>query len=350
MRHRAVVLVIVAAILVLGCTRAPATPPDANASATPAAPIPGSASGAPATATPAPSLDPEVAEAVRFRKLFDLRSDLPFVIASLTDPNASNTDFGVPVYPDEATKLFKDLADQNEMIPIAVGYASAFPGESGGVYIDRDEHPGMITSLWTDHLPQHAAALATLLNGRANLVRQVRYSEAELRALSDKVFADIDWMEAIPARMQGLGVGTRENAIMMDVSSAEPTAVQQIVDHYALGDKLVVTSDGTGAALIPAGDVKGKVRLKNGKAPGPTADLQIDAIYQETVPGSCGGGDMGYGVLPDGTFTYPCQAGERILVIYGRDANGSRVELGRKTVTVIAGKTISVTIKLTKNP
>ena len=256
----------------------------------------------------------------------------------------------MPVYPDEATKLFKDVADQNEMTQIVVGYASAFPGESGGVYIDRDEHPGMITSLWTDHLPQHAAALATLLNGRANLVRQVRYSEAELRALEDPIFADIDWMEAIPARMQGLGVGIRENAMTMDVSSAEPTAIQQIVDHYGLGDKLVVTSDGTGAALVPAGEVKGKVRLKNGKAPGPTADLQIDAIHQESVPGSCGGGDMGFGVMPDGTFTYPCQAGTRILVIYGWDDSGSRVELGRKTVRVIAGETVRVTIRLTKDP
>ena len=133
-----------------------------------------------------------------------------------------------------------------------------FPEESGGVYIDRDQHNGIITSLWTDNLPQHAAALATLLNGRANLVRQVRYSEAELRALSETLWPDIDWMEAIPARLQGLGVGTRENVIMMDVSSAEPTAVQQIVDHYGLGDKLAVTSDGTGAALIPAGESRAK--------------------------------------------------------------------------------------------
>jgi hypothetical protein len=345
MRHRAVVFVIAAAIVVLGCTRAPAASPDATADATQA-----SAGSAPATATPAPSLDPEVADALRFRQLFDLRSDLPYVIASLTDPNASNNDFGVPIYPDEATKLFKEVADHNEMIPIVVGYASGFPEESGGVYIDRDQHNGMITSLWTDNLPQHAAALATLLNGRANLVRQVRYSEAELRALSETLWPDIDWMEAIPARLQGLGVGTRENVIMMDVSSAEPTAVQQIVDHYGLGDKLAVTSDGTGAALIPAGDVKGVVRLRNGKAPGPTADLQIDAIYQESVPGSCGGGDMGFGVMPDGSFTYPCQAGQRILVIYGSDENGSRVELGRKTVNVIAGKTVRVTITLTKDP
>ena len=346
MRHRVIILAILAAILASGCSRAPAASDGADASATP---IPTIARPTP-FATPAASPDPEIAEAVTFRELFDLRSDLPYVIASMTDPKASNHEFGVPVYPEEATKLFADVAEQNEMTPIVVGYASAFPSESGGVYIDRDEHPGMITSLWTRNLPKHAAALATLLNGRPNLVRQVKYSEAELRALSETMWGDEDWMEVIPARMQSLGVGIIENAITMDVSSAEPTAVQQIEAHYGLGDKLVVTSDGTGAALIPGGDVKGKVRLKNGKVPGPRADLQIDYIYQPDVPGSCGGGDMGYGVMPDGSFTYPCQAGKRVLVIYGDDAKGNRVELGRTTVNVIAGKTVTVTMRLTKDP
>jgi hypothetical protein len=348
MLRRAVVLTVLAAITFSGCTRAPAASGDANASATPLDQTPTAvASPSPApTATPAASLDPEVEQAVTFRRTFGLRFDLPFVIASLTDPKASNYDFGLPVYPDEATKLFADLAEQNATIPIVVDYALAHPDESGGVYIDRDEHVGMVTSLWTDHLAEHAAALAKLLDGRVTLVRQVRYSEAELRVLQETIFADRDWMEAIPARMQGLGVGILENAITMDVSSAEPTAVQQIVDHYGLGDKLVVTSDGTGAALIPGGNVKGKVRLKNGNAPGPNANLQIDYLYEPDVPGSCGGGDMGYGVREDGTFDYPCQAGERILVIYGE----GREELGRATVNVIAGKTVTVTIRLTKDP
>ena len=59
---------------------------------------------------------------------------------------------------------------------------------------------------------------------------------------------------------------------------------------------------------------------------------------------------MGYGVATDGTFTYPCQAGERIIVIYGRRDNEDWVELGRKTVTVIGGETVSVTITLTRDP
>jgi hypothetical protein len=55
-------------------------------------------------------------------------------------------------------------------------------------------------------------------------------------------------------------------------------------------------------------------------------------------------------VMPDGTFSYPCQAGKRILVIYGTNAKGDRVELGRATVNVISGKTVTVTMRLTKDP
>jgi hypothetical protein len=208
----------------------------------------------------------------------------------------------------------------------------------------------MVTALWTDHLDQHATALGGLLGGHAIIVRQVRYSYAELDALKDQVFADIDWMEAIPARATGIGVGISENSVHLDVSSADPTAVQRIEAHYGLGDRLVVTSDRTGAALIPTGDIHGRVRLRNGKAPGPTADLQVDYLYQESVPGGCGGGDIGYGVRENGTFDYGCQAGRRIIVIYGTGAKGGRVELGRATVMVIAGQTVTVTIHLTKDP
>ena len=57
-------------------------------------------------------------------------------------------------------------------------------------------------------------------------------------------------------------------------------------------------------------------------------------------------GDVGYGVRDDGTFAYPCQAGKRTLVIY----NDDRKELGRAVVDVIAGQTVTVTIRLTRDP
>ena len=350
MRHRVSAL-IVAVTLVAACSRAPAASDVPNPYVPSTEPVatatPTTATSSPST-TPAASLDPEVAQAVEFRRTFDLRYDLPFVIASMDDPKASSDPFGVPVYPDEATKLYADLADQDATIPVVVDYAQGHANESGGVYIDRDVHPAIVTSLWTDHLAEHAAALATLLRGRATAVRQVRYTEIELKAMRDKVESDIDWMEVIPARMQSLGIGIVENAVTLDVSSAVPTAVAQIQAHYLLGDRLVVTSDGTGAVFIPNGVVRVKVRTADGNIPRSVQDLNIGYEYDPKVPGGCGDG-VGYVFREDGTTSYPCQAGVRTLTITGLNAKGGNVEVGRKKVTVIAGRTVRLTI-LVRNP
>lgn len=351
MRSGARVLIGLFAIVSAGCAgAAPGAPGD---SAPPAMVEPTTASIHPApsaSATAVPTPDPEIEQAIRFRHDFGLRFDRDWVIAAGTDPTASEDPFGVPLYPDEVAQVLANEANTNATTPIVVGYASAFPDESGGVYVDRDAHPGVVTALFTNNLAKHASALAGLANGHPVIVRQVRYTYAELDTLMEWVFADIDWMEAIPARMQGLGVDVIKNVIEMEVSSAEPTASRQITDRYGLGDRLVVTSDGTGAALLPSGNVHGTVRTKSGKVPGRNADLQVDFVYQESVPGHCGGGDIGYGVRDNGTFDYGCQAGRRIIVIYGTNASGDRVELGRATVNVVAGKTVNVKIRLTRNP
>jgi hypothetical protein len=203
----------------------------------------------------------------------------------------------------------------------------------------------MVTSLWTGHLAEHAAALAALLHGHPTAVRLVRYTQIELEALRDRVEADIDWMERIPARMQSLGIGIDTNVVTMDVSSAEATAVQQIDDHYRLGDSLVVTSDGTGAVFFPWGTVKVTVRTADGRVPPRVMDLNIDYLYDVAVPGSCGDG-VGIGFAGDGTARYPCQAGRRTLVITGLNAKGGNVEVGRAAVTVVAGKTVTLRIRV----
>ncbi|HEV8403545.1 MAG TPA: hypothetical protein VGQ31_10970 [Candidatus Limnocylindrales bacterium] len=351
MRHRSSALIL-AVTLVAACSSTPAAS-DASNPYLPSASVAGTTTSTIAAssslATPAASLDPEVARAIDFRRTFDLRFDLAFVTASLHDPAASSDPFGVPVYPDEATKLYADLADQDATIPIVVDYASGHANESGGVYIDRAVHPAIVTSLWTAHLAEHAAALGALLHGHPTAVRLVRYTQIELEAMRDRVESDIDWMEeVIPARMQSLGIDIVENVVTMDVSSAEPTAVRQIEDHYRLGDSLVVTSDGTGAVYIPRGVVKVKIRTADGRIPRAVRDLNIDYVYDPNVPGQCGDG-VGIGFLEDGTTNFPCQAGRRTLVIFGVGADGGNVEVGRKTVTVIAGKTIGVTIRV-RNP
>jgi hypothetical protein len=335
-------------LFLLGCgTLRPAgVSPDGSVSA-------GASSLAPdpshTAAEPRPSdLDPRILHAIEMRRSLGIRADIEYVVASMTDRRASVTILDFPTYPDEDAKLAADQADQDRAVTVIQEYGAGLPDEFGGLYIDRDEHPGVVTMLWTDHLADHARIVRERLDGGFVIARQVRYSQAHLQALVDAMSADMTWTSAIPAAFQGLGVDTIKNVIVLDVSSAEPTAVQQILDHYALGDRLAVSSDGTGAALIPAGTVDGLVIGPDGRPADPRGGL--DVRDEPGAPGSCGGGDMGFGVADDGTFKYPCQAGPRVIVIMKNVADGEWKVIGRAKVMVAAGGTTKVTIHLTEMP
>ena len=169
-----------------------------------------------------------------------------------------------------------------------------------------------------------------------------------LSAIAERIKADLRWMKAIPARMWGIGVDQKKNVIVLEVSSAEPTAVRQIEDHYGLGDQLQVISDGTGAMLIPAGWVNGRVVTPDGTPLREDVLLMLDSTSSD--PGHCGGGDIGFSVLPNGTFEYACQAGTRTILIMKSDPDGDDYPIGSATVKVRAGKTVKVTIHLTEAP
>ena len=56
--------------------------------------------------------------------------------------------------------------------------------------------------LWTARLAEHEAAIRALVSPQSLLAfRQVRYTEAELRALQDRVTADVAWLATIPVAL-----------------------------------------------------------------------------------------------------------------------------------------------------
>ena len=194
-----------------------------------------------------------------------------------------------PLYPDGRSEARRRSGRPDDAVEAIHAYA-ADHAVGFAVYIDRDEHPGVVTSMWTGHLEQHERAISDALGGRLVLHRLVRYGYAELQAITERIKDDSKWMKKIPAKWWGLGVHERENVIILEISSAEPTAVQQIKDHYQLGDQLRVVSDRTGAMLIPGGWVKDRVVRADGKRIG-EIDLMLDST--SSVPGHCGGGDIG---------------------------------------------------------
>ena len=355
------VAVLIVALVLSGCvgptgpnpvtstpTTAAMVPPAHDPSSAPASP----ASPAPPSEEPLPSdLDPDLRHAIESRRGLGLRHDLAYVLQVAADPAARNQLLDFPMYPEEEAKFLADQQMQDEAIPVIQAYAARHAAVFGGLYIDRGEHPGAVASLWTHDLDVHESAIReSLPPGTPLIFRQVRYSEAFLRAIQHRISADWDWMRSIPAAPESAGVDIIDNVAEVGVSSADPRAEAIIREHYGLGDELRVVSDGTGAALLPWGKVIGVVLGPNGKRIGQN-DLMLDAVSAD--PGQCGGGDMGFGIVEDGTFEYPCQVGTRTIQVKkfkGPEGSGEWVVIGEATVRLIGTGAVAVRIRLTEAP
>jgi hypothetical protein len=313
-----------------------------------ASPAETAAPAAESDAPPPSELDPEIARAIEVRRQMGLRHDLAYVLRAATDPAARSKIVDFPMYPHEEAKFLADHEVQEDAIAMIQRYAERHEEAFGGLHIDREEHPGAVVSLWTGDLSVHETAIRERLPaGTPLLFRQVRYSEAYLRALQDAIQRDTSWMEtAIPAAQQRLAIEIKENVVRLDVSSAEPRAVEQIEAHYDFGDALQVRSDGTGVRFIPWSTVVGAVLTPDGEPIGGSRFL-LDSVSR--MPGKCSGGS--YGVRSDGTFELACQVGTRTIVVSFVDRFGEEArEIGRGSVDVVEGQTRRLTITLTKEP
>jgi hypothetical protein len=264
-------------------------------------------------ATPAPSptvaatpeLDRATAAAVQFRTSFGLRADLDFIRAVAKDPTASD-EFGVPLLPAEVADIQRRGANADRVVPIVQRYAAEHPAAFGGLWIDQ-EHGGIVTVAFTQDAELHGRELAARLAGVGVVaIRSARYNESELRALQDRIVADDAWFKTIPAQLRGVGIDVIQNAVEIDISTANPRITDLIVARFGIpADAVIVNSDGTGVALEPWGTIRGKIV----DVP-PKVFPELTLQYTSDRPGAeCGMGDVGIGPGADGTFELPCQGG-----------------------------------------
>jgi hypothetical protein len=357
--HAGVAALLIATSTIAGCStasprttspsREPSRSPDV-AAATPSridAPCP----------TPLPSPVPEASlpagadeatrKAVRVRREFGLRRDLAWIRQVAADPTATS-EFGTPLLPEESASLFA----RNELSPPVKRALDRYGhvDEYGGMYTDH-ELGGVVVVLWAADLAEVQAVVRSGLPSCYPVeFRRVRWPEQELRQWQDRISADSDWVSSIPARVTGIGANVTENVVEVDVSSAVTDAAQQIVAHYAAPEGMVrVISDGTGVYLLPGGTVSGRVVLSDGSPPG-VNNLMLDAGSSDDPPGWCGGGDIGYGVMADGHFEYPCIVGRRTILVRGLSdggaENGGWEVLASTVVDVPANGTVEVEIRL----
>ncbi|MEJ7749410.1 MAG: hypothetical protein WKF56_08910, partial [Candidatus Limnocylindrales bacterium] len=177
------------------------------------------------------------------------------------DPRALNSDYGLPLYGAELEQVRARHDESDQLVDRVQSYAARHADEFGGLYLEGATRTSVV-SLWTDHIAEHAKAIRAAVGADARVAfAQVRYPEAELRALQDEISKDwdADWMADIPAAVETVGVDMKASQVVLEVSSANPKAVAIIESHYGLGDRLRVESDRIGVRFIPWGTVKGRV-------------------------------------------------------------------------------------------
>jgi hypothetical protein len=347
---------IAAVLLLVGCSvrPGPSDPAGFGTSSAPARPSPSPSPEtapvncpeiprAPPTFPPLPAdVDEATRTAVADRIYYGLRFDLDWVEDVAVDPTAV-MDFGFPMLPDEAEELFA----RNGLSQVVEAVVNRYDhkDELGGLYTDH-ALGGVVVVMWKSDVASHEAAIRPLLpDCHPVLFRLARWSEAELRALQDRIVQDMVWMAEIPASPQGVGAHVSENVVVIDISSANPEAEAMILDHYGAPDGMIrVISDGTGAALLPVGTVVGRVLLANGAPPGPN-NLSLSEGSPDDPPGWCGGG-IGYGVAPDGSIEIPCKVGRRTIQVMANDADGELRVVAAVVVLVPADARVAVEIRL----
>jgi hypothetical protein len=291
----------------------------------------------PGDATPAP----DILDAMRSRQELGLRADEAWVRAVAANPDAI-MDWGFPLLPFEADQLAERPTGDDAVTNAVRQYLEAHPDISGGLYIDQ-ARGGVVTALVTTDPAVHEAAIRALLDGPAAVVvRHVRWTEAELTDLQERISTDQGFLASLPAQMTTSSLDIIGNRVELDISSAVPDAAERIAAHHgAQPGQLTVRSDGTGLLLQPTGRILGRII-----APAGTDMTALSPQYEADV-------DIGprhaIGILvePDGTFVIDRlpPTGYTITILELGDA-GNR-EVGSARAIVPAGGVVAVEIPVT---
>jgi hypothetical protein len=287
---------------------------------------------------PATVLPSDLLDAMRLREEFGLRADEAWVRAVAADP-AAVLDYGVPMLPFERDLIDQRATGDDGVVSVVQAYLDDRPDVAGGLYIDQ-ARGGIVTVLVTDDPGPHDAALRAQIGAAARIaVRQVRWTEAALTDLQERISSDQAFLASIPARMTVSSVDIIGNVVELSISSAAPDAVARIQTHVgAEPGQLRIASDGTGLLLQPAGRIVGHVI-----APAGTDLEMLSPQYEADV--DIGPRDaVGIAIADDGTFVIDRLPPTGYTVTILQLGGDAALEVGRARVTVPPGGAARVDI------
>lgn len=283
-RHRSWVAALAIAVLVAACGGA--APSDVPAS-DPAPSIP-------TTPSPDPSFEALVAEGIRIRTMLGLRADEAWVREVSADPGA-RTSWEIPLTPAEEAELDERATNRRELQPILEQYGAEHPDDYAGLMIDQ-EKDGMLVILFSDHLEEHAAAIARLVHPAAKLeVRQAGASSAELERLMTRINADGDALRSVGVFVLAISTDEVRGKLIVEVSTVRGDAQPLLAARYGPIVEVEVT-DPTGSYLPPPGEIRGRIVDRDGN--GVQGQVGSEPLFGDMPRDSVGPPDTN----ADGTF------------------------------------------------
>jgi hypothetical protein len=282
----------------------------------------------------------QILRAIEVRAKWGLRSDEAWVRAVAADP-AADMHWRLPLTASERAELGRRPANSHDVAIFLDAYGAGFPLQYGGYRIAGLPRQRTITALFTGDLVEHEARLRSEIRPDVHLVlERVRWPLKELEDLHEAVIARASWLKTVRARLVYAGVVVDENILELDISSANPDAPRAIVRHFNAQKKLRVVSDGTGAALMPTGHLRGQAIDRRGR---PVVDLGVKVVGD--IKGASDGGEIGHGTGDRGEFSFEDLTAVGYTVYLERylgDAGWKTV--GKGHVTIRANRTAYITI------
>lgn len=180
------------------------------------------------------------------------------VACAANQPGASGSSEPEPL-PSISIRMGPDGPElPEEAVAALQAYGAEHAGEFGGLYVD-DQSQGSFVLLFTDHLDEHAAALAEIWPRVT--VRGVQFTEAALIARLEGL--DLGAMASDDIEPVSAGLDTMNNRVTLDLKSDDPTLERRLELQY--GGMVEVTvhpipgpwvnvAEGEGWRLLAAGE------------------------------------------------------------------------------------------------
>jgi hypothetical protein len=229
-----------------------------------------------------------------FRRVYGLNTDLTWVVAVAGNP-AAVRDLDVPLLQFESDHVAMVNANVQELVSTARGYGNRYPGEFAGAWIEG----GQVIVAFTTNLPTHAAEANALFGARV-LVRDARYSLAELADFVGTVEDEASWFATAGAELVDATADELLNAVRVQYRAPSQAVEPVIRARFADAAWLMLEYGGTGPWTGARGGIELTIVDETG------APVAVECLFRTVDPGVPGepspqdgsDGTCGYEQLP----------------------------------------------------